>query len=351
VQINYLLVLLLAGTFSVFAQNPAKSLTDSAAIVNYSIISGKIEDSTASGPVPFATVALYNAENNKLLGGAVADGNGAFIIGRVLPGNYRLAISYIGYSTKNIGPIVVKEGMEKTDIQTVKLQSSDQKLKEVVITGQRSLIEEKVDRTIYNAEFDATNKGGDATDVLRKAPMLSVDMDGNVSMRGSQNVKILINNKPTTMAANSIADALKMIPADLIQSVEIITSPSAKYDAEGSAGIINIVLKENKLQGFTLGVDGSAGIRGSNLGVTGNYKTLKMAFSLGGMGRFRYNTPGSFLTEQTTIATNGTQSLTKQSANTQNQMGAGIIRWDGSMRSTNPIRSMRPSNIRSGTAS
>src|SRR5205085_11717051 len=127
----------------------------------------------------------------------------------------------------------------------------------------------------------ATTKGGDATDVLKRVPMLTVDVDGNVSLRGSANVKVLINNKPSTISANSVADALKQIPADMIKTVEVITSPSSKYDAEGSAGIINIVLKKNTLEGIFFNADASAGTRGSTAGFTAEYRKRKMGFSFG----------------------------------------------------------------------
>jgi outer membrane receptor protein involved in Fe transport len=167
--------------------------------------------------------------------------------------------------------------------------------------------------------------------------MLSVDLDGNVSMRGSQNIRVLINNKPSTIAANSVADALKQIPADQIKTVEVITSPSAKYDAEGSGGIINIITKKNNLQGLSLNVDASAGLRGSNLGLSGSYRKAKMGFSLGGFGRSNYNQPGSFNNDQSTYAFDtlnsrrGTLlSTTNQKADTRlvNAFGQYTLGWD-----------------------
>ncbi len=120
-------------------------------------------------------------------------------------------------------------------------------LKEAVVNSKRGLIVQKLDRLVYNVERDRSLTGGGATDALRRVPLLSVDIDGNVTLRGSANIKILINNKPSTITANNLADALKQIPADQIRSVEVITSPSVKYDADGSAGIINIVLKQDRV--------------------------------------------------------------------------------------------------------
>jgi len=154
-------------------------------------------------------------------------------------------------------------------------------------------------------------------------------------MRGSQNIQVLINNKPSTISANSVADALKQIPADQIKTVEVITSPSSKYDAEGSGGIINIITKKNTLQGLTLNVDASAGLRGSNLGLNGNYRKGKMGFSLGGFGRSNYNQPGSFNNDQSTYGVlNGERgallSSTNQKADTRlaNAFGQYTLGWD-----------------------
>lgn len=202
------------------------------------------------------------------------------------------------------------------------------------------MIEERVDRTIYNAENDATTRGGDATDVLKRVPMLSVDLDGNVSLRGNQNIMVLINNKPSTIMASSIADALKQIPADQIKSVEVITSPSAKYDAEGSAGIINIITKKTTIEGVTLTVDTGVGYRGSNLGLNGNYRKGKMGFSLGGHGRATYNVNGNFENQQLTRdAETGDERLNSQKANTRNRglYGNYNLGWDYDINKKNAL--------------
>ncbi|MFN7839665.1 MAG: TonB-dependent receptor domain-containing protein [Bacteroidota bacterium] len=308
-------------------------------------ISGVVKDSTNAQAVEFANVALIDPATNKPVNGAVADDKGKFTINKVAAGRYIVEVSFIGYGTKRI-PVNITDKKKDIELGNISIASDDKVLKEVVIEGQKNLVEEKVDRTIYNAENDQTSKGGDATDVLRKVPMLSVDLDGNVSMRGSQNIRVLINNKPSTIAANSVADALKQIPADQIKTVEVITSPSAKYDAEGSGGIINIITKKNNLQGLSLNVDASAGLRGSNLGLSGNYRTGKMGFSLGGFGRSNYNQPGSFTNEQITNAYDpntflltGASTNTTQRADTRlvNAFGQYTLGWDYDINKKNSL--------------
>src|SRR5690606_13396975 len=187
----------------------------------------------------------------KDIDGTISDETGAFIIPNVKPGTYDINISFIGYNPTKITGIELTLKSPDADVGIVQLQTDHVLLETVKVEGQKALIENKVDRLVYNAENDVSVKGGDAADVLRKVPMLNVDMNGNVSLRGSQNIKILVNGKPSGIFSGSIADALKMIPADEIAKVEVITTPSAKYDGEGSGGIINIITKDTKIQGIS----------------------------------------------------------------------------------------------------
>ena len=272
-------------------------------------ITGVVVDTTTSKTVEFASVALLDTKTGKPVDGTMADEKGKFTLSKVAAGTFKLQITFIGYTTKDMN-VTLNKGQE-LDLGNVLIASSAKLLNEVTVTGQAALIEEKVDRLVYNAEKDIAAKGGDATDVLRKVPLLTVDLDGNVSLRGSQNIRVLINNKPSTIVASSVADALKQIPADQIKTVEVITSPSAKYDAEGSGGIINIITKKNSLQGLSLNIDGGLGNRGSMLGLNGSYRKGKGGISLGGFGRGIYNTVTKTTLEQTSIV-NGVSTLTKQ---------------------------------------
>lgn len=266
-------------------------------------ITGTVLDATDGSPVAYATVSLYEAE--ALINGTITDEEGRFVIDGVKNGAYRVEITFIGYEMIAKNDVVVKGG-GATDLGTLQLGTSAEMLDEVVVTGQRALIEEKVDRLVYNAEQDQLSRGGDAADVLRKVPLLQVDLDGNVSLRGNSNIRVLINNKPSTIIAGSVADAMKMIPADEIKTVEVITSPSAKYDAEGAGGIINIITKKNNLAGYFLNVDTGVGLRGSNLGLNGSYRAGKFGMTLGGFGRAFYNDAETSL-EQTFVNSRSSQ--------------------------------------------
>lgn len=278
-------------------------------------IIGVAKDLKSGEAVGYATAALYKAGSDVSTAGAVADGDGVFYITGFSLGTYELQVSFLGYETVkrtiNINSLT-------SDINLGEIGMSDEgvALQEVTVQGQRELIEERVDRTIYKAENDRTTAGGDATDVLRRVPMLSVDLDGNVSMRGSSNILVLIDNRPSAIAASSISDALRQIPADEIKAVEVITSPSARFDAEGTSGVINIVTKKNNLQGVTMNINSGAGLRGSNFGLQGSARKGKFGFSLGGFGRAGYNILGRFENEQLFPLQSSITSI-RQSANTE----------------------------------
>lgn len=267
-------------------------------------VSGEAEE-----PVPYATAALVNPVDGTTIAGAVADGEGKFFIAGFGLGTYNLTLSFLGFEPMSVKGIEVTSLKGEINLGKIRMEDEGVALEEVTVQGQRDLIEERVDRTIYKAENDKTTAGGDATDVLRRVPMLSVDFDGNVSMRGSTNIQVLIDNRPSAIAASSIADALRQIPADEIKAVEVITSPSARFDAEGTSGVINIVTKKNNLTGMTLNVNSGFGLRGSNLSLNGSARTKKLGFSVGGFGRAGYNINGRFENEQ--LITNPDNSVSR----------------------------------------
>jgi outer membrane receptor protein involved in Fe transport len=243
-------------------------------------LTGVVIDSEKKDPVEFATVALIDKATEKTIDGTTTDEKGKFTLGKIPTGTYKLLVTFIGYQTLAIDPVEIAEGRNDLNLGNVSLIATIKNLEAVTITEQKDLIEDKVDRIVYNADKDITNAGGTAEDVMRKVPMLSVDPDGNVQLRGSSNVRVLINNKPSTIMASNVADALKQIPANMIKSVEVITSPSAKYDAEGTAGIINIVTKKNNLQGISGSINAGGGNRTSNMFGNIGYKQGKLGLNL-----------------------------------------------------------------------
>jgi outer membrane receptor protein involved in Fe transport len=238
-------------------------------------ITAVILDSLTKKPIDYASISLVKVKDSKSVNGAVTDAKGKVVLQNVPPDDYKLSIGFMGYKTKMV---LVKTTPEKPDHNAgvIYISPTAGNLKEVEITGQKALIENKVDKLVYNAEQDITNAGGDASDVMRKVPMLSVDINGNVQLRGSS-VRILINGKPSGTMANSVADALKMIPAEQIKSVEVITSPSAKYDAEGSGGIINIITKKKTAEGISGNLNTTAGTRSNNGTFSLSAKTGRLA--------------------------------------------------------------------------
>lgn len=234
-------------------------------------VTGVVIDSLTGAPIEFATLVLKAAGSGKEATGGITDEKGHFKLQDVRNGKYELHLSFIGYATRVVPGVELTLEKPDTDLGEIRLEPQNVTLSAVEVTEERALIENRIDKIVFNADQDVTSIGGDATDVLRKAPLLSVDFDGNVSLRGSENVQILINGRPSTLFAQNPGEALRSIPADQIKSVEVITTPSAKYDGEGAAGIINIITKKKGVEGFTGSVNSSLGTRinrgGFNLSV------------------------------------------------------------------------------------
>lgn len=293
-KVSLLLTFLLAFGLTAYAQNTYK-------------FEGAIVDSSSQTPVEFAAVGLWT--NGKPIDGTLTDDKGKFKFEEVKSGTYKLVVSFVGYKPMAIENITVSG--KNVDLGNVKLTGDTQILDEVEVTGQASLIENRIDKLVYNADKDITNRGGTAEDVLRKVPMLNVDLDGNVTMRGSGNIRVLIDNKPSSIFASSIADALKQIPSDEIKSVEVITSPGAKYDGEGTAGIINIITKKNTLAGITGNVSMGVGYLGSFGFGNLSLRDKKWGISLQGGGRYSYNVRTDGTNNRTSFV-NGTPTFLNQ---------------------------------------
>lgn len=235
-------------------------------------ITGKITDVSTSKPVEYASVGLTNQLTNKVVNGAVTDTTGFFEIVGVMPGSYAISIDFIGYQKKELKDILIKDGSKALLLNTIAMTPSVKMLAEVTVSGHAAIVENQIDKIVYNAGNDITSQSGVALDVLKKVPQVSVDIDGNVELQGNPNVRFLINGKPSSVFGNSLTDALASIPASQIKSIEAITSPGAKYDAQGTGGIINIILKDNRLQGINGNVNLSGGTRLENGSVNLNFR-------------------------------------------------------------------------------
>ncbi|OWP63878.1 hypothetical protein CDA63_06605 [Hymenobacter amundsenii] len=284
-------------------------------------LTGVVLDSVKGAPVPYATVVLLPATPpDKPLTGVAADERGRFVLEKLTPGAYRLQASFVGYGSRTRPVTVAATGT--TEAPPLRLPAAGTALGEVLVTASKPVVEVRPDRLVYNADQDITNTGGTAADVLRKAPLLAVDGDGNVKMRGSGNFRVLINNKPSPTLAKNLAEALKSIPAEQIQSVELITTPPAKYDGEGTAGIINIVLKKGSEQKPNGRISASGGNRNSNLNASLNFRTAKVGFT-SSLGSGLWYNPGESVRERTNFdgANGDVASLLRQNSDNYNKGG------------------------------
>ncbi|MBW4891063.1 TonB-dependent receptor [Mucilaginibacter sp. HMF5004] len=242
-------------------------------------ISGKITDATNKAPIEYATIAVYKQGSKTPINGSTSDTKGNFSVTNLPYGEYQVAVDFIGYQHYVIDHIILSAAKATVVLNNIAVLSMQKQLGTVNITAQASTIENKIDKLVYNVGNDLTAQGGFATDILKKVPMVTVDIDGNVELLGNPSVKFLINGKPSSIFGASLADALQSIPSSQIKSIEVITSPGAKSPASGTGGIINIILKDNKVQGYNGSVNLSAGTRLENTSV--NLNARKVNFGIG----------------------------------------------------------------------
>ncbi len=212
-------------------------------------VTGQILDADSGEPLEYVTAALIAEKDSSIAGGAVTDMEGKFeITGR--PGNFILRINFLSYASKDIGGIRLNREQMTKDLGVIRLQPNTELLDEVIIQGEKSSMTMTLDKRVFNVGKDLTNAGRSASDLLDNIPSVTVDVEGNVSLRGSDNVRILVDGKPSGLIGINTADGLRQLQSNMIERVEVVTNPSARYDAEGSAGIINIILKKEKREGI-----------------------------------------------------------------------------------------------------
>ena len=274
---------------STTAQNETDSIT----------VSGKIIEAETNQPLEYATISFFSKAENKIIGGGITDLQGEFKI-KTTPGAYDIYIEY--FSFMGITKLNIKLNQD-TNFGSLKMKADLQALDAVDIIAEKTTVEIKLDKKIYNVGKDLTVRGGSVSDVLDNVPSVSVDIEGNVALRGNENVRILINGKPSGLVGLNSTDALRQLPADAIEKVEIITSPSARYDAEGTAGILNIILRRSKILGLNgaiiintgypdqLGASGNINFRTGNVNIFNNsgYSYVKNPGSFGVESEF-FNT-------------------------------------------------------------
>ncbi|MGD9491860.1 MAG: TonB-dependent receptor [Bacteroidales bacterium] len=225
-------------------------------------ITGIVLDSVSGKPVEYATVALVSMRDSSIAGGGITNAMGEFSFVSKTPGRFMLRINFMGYANKSVGPVQLKPGSGPLfDLGKILIAPSAQSLSGVDIVAEKPMIELSIDKKVVNVAQNLNTSGGTALDVLKEVPSVEVDEDGNVSLRGSENVTILIDGRPSTMTGADRRAAMEQIPASSIESVELITNPSAKYSPEGMTGIINIILKKKKGTGLNTLLSLNAGTK------------------------------------------------------------------------------------------
>ena len=244
------------------------------------VLQGSIKDSTSMKPIEYASVSLVDLEHNELVTGGLSDKNGLVNITEIPLGKYVAVIEFMGYKKKEIGPLNIfpgEGGGIRQNFGEVKMSISSLNMATVDVLGEESTFIQTIDKKIFNVGRDISSSGGNGADVLRKVPSVDVDIDGEVSIAGDANVTILIDGKRSGRTGSGRRGEIENIAASMIEKVEVITNPSAKYDPDGVGGIINIVMKRGALDGFNGNVSAMQGdYKQQNLSGNVNYRTEKL---------------------------------------------------------------------------
>jgi outer membrane receptor protein involved in Fe transport len=279
-------------------------------------IYGKVVDSASNLPLESATVSVFKTGDKNPVNASTTNKEGSFIVNGLARGSFTIEVAFVGYQ-----PYIIKsvQATQKDEVQlaNILLVKKISALQDVVVRASAKLIENKIDRIVFNAEKDITSQTGVATDVLKKVPQVSVDIDGKVELAGSSSIRFLINGKPSTAFGSNITDVLQAIPANLVKSIEVITNPGAKYDAQGLGGIINIILKKGTAEGINGNLSLTAGTIMENGSFNLNARKGKLALNAfaSGNGRLQTTTPVSYLRLSNNAALNTATSLQQAGAN------------------------------------
>src|SRR5690606_2804671 len=233
-------------------------------------IDGTILDITSNEPIPYATIMVNDKETGQMLTGTSTEDDGRFEV-ETPTGNVTLLISFMGYETMTITDLTVDNG--RASLGNISLKTNSQVLDEIMVIGEKSTMEFDLDKRVFNVGSDISSTGVSALEVLNRVPSVNVDIEGQIKLRGSSGVQILINGKPSVLA-DERTNALGTITADMIESIEVITNPSARYDAEGTAGIINIILKKEEKRGLNGSITANTGLPDNHsVGLSMNKRT------------------------------------------------------------------------------
>lgn len=259
---------------------------------NTSTIKGTVVEKVSNKPLESAAVQVFSSNDSSLVSGSLTDVNGSFSIKDIPDGNYYVRISYIGYSNAIAKNVFAGKDNRNINFGTVKLEISEETTQEIEVVDEAPVMTFEAGKKIYDAKKDLTSQNGNVMDVLKNVPSVEVDNDGNVSLRGSRDVKILIDGKPSALLSNG-TQVLQNMPANIIDKVEVINNPSSKYEAEGVSGIINLVMKQ---QNQSLGYNGNLKVNGGtedkyNLSTGGSYKNGKLSLN-GNYSYWNYSMPG-----------------------------------------------------------